>query len=539
MIDSVAPGYPPRRPRLAAWDWVVLAVLFLVAVAPLVGLLVRVWTQGGVITGADGFLVTDPMQYVNWLRQSGESGAAANLYDLAPGPHSFVHPGLLISGLAYRAGAGVVLAYQLWKPVAVVALFCGSFFFAGRFLVRSRDRRAAVVVALFFASPVSALVGWLADPASSVKFDLDFVGGEMWTGTYLWGYLFTAIGVGLMPLGLLAFERARTGGGGRYLAAAAAIGLVVSWLQPWQGATYLIIICLAVALSVRQERQALAAGARDVAIAGMVTALPLIYYWLLSRYDPSWELAGKVNSFGRWPLWVTVAGLAPLAIPALFAYRQRPANLGDWMLRVWPLAALAVFYLPFGTFPFHAFQGLALPLAILGMLAVRQWLGERSLPVLPAVAVVGLLTVPGILYRADELRGAVSAGRQAFFLEPGERDALRWLEAQPGGGGVLAANVDGSYISAYTGREVWTGAGSWTPDQALRALAADALLGGGLTGPQAAQVVNGSGARFIYASCRFTGNLDPELAGLVTGPPRRFGCARVWEVREPAGGWGP
>ena len=539
MRGPVAPAAAPRLPRLRGWDWAVLAALFVVAVAPLAGLLVRVWTKGGVITGADGFLVTDPMQYVNWLRQSGEYGAAANLYDLAPGPHSFVHPGLLISGLLYRAGAGVVLAYQLWKPVAVAALFFGSFYFAGRFLTRDRDRRTAVILALFFATPLAAIVGWTAAPASQVKFDLDFIGGEMWTGTYLWGYLFTAIGVGLMPLGLLAFERARSGGGLRPLAVAAAVGLLVSWLQPWQGATYLIILCTATPLYVLSRREKPGRAAGEVAAVAVATALPLIYYLLLSKFDDSWRLAGEVNAFGRWPLWVTVVGIAPLAVPALFAYRQAPRSLADWMLRAWPIAALAVFYLPFGTFPFHAFQGLALPLAVLAVLAVRSWLGDRPLPIAATVAVVGLLTVPGIAYRADELRGAVKAGRQAFFLEPGDRDALRWIESRPGPGGVLSTNADGSYIPAYTGREVWTGAGSWTPDQGLRALGADALIAGRLTPTEAAQLVSASGARFIFASCRDRAALETELAGVVAGPPRRFGCARVWEVREPAGGWKP
>lgn len=540
MIGSAAPRVPPRRAALATWDWVVLAALFLLALAPLTGLVVRTLTQGGVITGADGYLVTDPMQYLNWLRQSGEHGAAANLYDLAPGPRSFVHPGLLLSGLLHRAGAGIVVAYQIWKPVAVAALFFGSFYFAGRFLVRGRDRRTAVVLALFFATPVAAAIGWLADPASEVKFDLDFVGGEMWTGTYLWGYLFTAVGVGLMPLGLLAFERASQGAGRRYLVAAAGIGLFVSWLQPWQGATYLIVLCLAVPVFVlgrSDRREQVVRAATLVVVVALVTSLPLFYYWALSKYDPSWRLAGEANNFGRWPFWVTLAGIAPLAIPALFAYRQRPLNLGDWMLRVWPLAALAVFYLPFGTFPFHAFQGLALPLAILAMLAVREWLGERPLPLGWTVAVVFLLVVPGTIYRADELRAAVGAGRQAYFLEPGDRDALRWMEARPGPGGIFASNADGSYVSAYTGREVWAGAGSWTPDLSIRALAADALLSGRLTPQEAGALVAAAGARFVFASCRYTAPLDSELAEVASGPPRRFGCARVWEVREPPGGW--
>ena len=345
-----------------------------------------------------------------------------------------------------------------------------------------------------------------------------------------------------MPLGLLAFERARNGSGAKFLAAAALVGLVVSWLQPWQGATYLIILCTAVpgyVLTRSDRREAVARAAWQVALVALVTALPLLYYWILSRSDPSWGLAGAANAFGRWPLWVTIVGVAPLALPALFAYRQRPRTLGDWMLRAWPPAALAVFYLPFGTFPFHAFQGLALPLAVLAMLAVRGWLGERPLPLAWALPAVFLLVVPGTIYRVDGLREAVASERQAFFLEPGDRDALRWMESQPGPGGVLASNVDGAYVPAYTGREVWTGAGSWTPDREARTRDAERLLDGRLDPAAAAVLVKRSGARFVFASCRFQAPLEADLSRVVDGEPRRFGCARVWQVRRPAGGWGP
>ena len=65
----------------------VLVALFALAVAPLAGLLVRVWTKGGLVTGADGFLVADPLQYLTWLRESGHHVAVANLYDLRSGPY--------------------------------------------------------------------------------------------------------------------------------------------------------------------------------------------------------------------------------------------------------------------------------------------------------------------------------------------------------------------------------------------------------------------------------------------------------------------
>jgi len=526
-----------RRPHMARGDWVVLAAFAAMAVAPLVGLLVRVWTKGGVITGADGFLVTDPMQYLNWLRQSGDFGAAANLYDFAPSSHLFVHPGLLISGLLYRLGLGVALAYLVWKPVAIVSLFAGAFLFAARFLPRAGDRRVAVICALFFASPIAAAVGWSSAAASQTKFDLDFVSGELWTGTYLWGYLFTAIAVGIMPLGLLAFERRRLGGSARWLFVAAAVGLIVAWLQPWQGATFALILVIASLLADRRSRSSSYAAIKALVPVLAATALPLFYYLVLSKYDASWRLAGEVNNFGRWPWWVTVVGLAPLAIPAAFAYWIRPVTLGDWILRVWPFAGLAIFYLPVGTFPFHAFQGLALPLAVLAVVAVRHHLGQRALPLALTSIAVAVLVVPGVLYRVDQMRGAVKAGHQAFFLEPGERDAMRWLEQQPGPGGVLAPIADGAYISAYTGRPVWIGAGSWTPDFDQRGLDVENLFSREPNIPVARRLIATSGARFVYASCRVKADVGVVLGARAAGPAQRFGCARIWELKAPAGGW--
>ena len=266
MSTAEMPSGLRSRTALARGDWLVLLALLALALAPLLGMLVRVWTKGGVVTGADGFLVTDPMQYLNWLRQSSQSGAAANLYDFAPSNHTFVHPGLFISGLLHR-------------------------------------------------------------------------------------------------------------------------------------------------------------------------------------------------------------------------------------------------------------------------------LGDRPLPVLVTTLVVGLLVVPGTLYRVDQLRGAVNAGRQAFFLEPGERDAMRWLERQPGPGGVLAPVADGAYISAYTGRPVWIGAGSWTPNFAARELAVEAFFSRSASLAIDRKLLKSSGARFVYASCRVDAAIDAKLTQLANGQVRRFGCARVWEVRPPAGGW--
>ena len=112
-----------------------------------------------------------------------------------------------------------------------------------------------------------------------------------------------------MPLGLLAYERGRAGGGRRPLVLAAGCGLVAAWLQPWQGATLILVLVGAELLSLRRGRAAAPRRGADLALPVAATAAPLVYYWVLSRSDASWELAGVVNDFPRWPWWVTVLGL--------------------------------------------------------------------------------------------------------------------------------------------------------------------------------------------------------------------------------------
>src|SRR3954452_18424682 len=219
-------------PRRTAWPLVALAAL---AFAPLAGLLLRVWTQGGRISGADGLLVLDQMQYLNWLRQAGSHGLIANLYDLADGPRTFVHPGLLVSGALHALGLATIAAYLVWKPVAIASLWWGAVRWTERFLPAPRQRVAVVALALLFASPIAALVGWTGAGGESVKFSFDFLSGELSPGNYLWGYLFTAIAVGLLPLALLAYESG-------HLGRAAAWGLLAAWLQPWQGATLVLVV---------------------------------------------------------------------------------------------------------------------------------------------------------------------------------------------------------------------------------------------------------------------------------------------------------
>jgi hypothetical protein len=310
-----------------------------------------------------------------------------------------------------------------------------------------------------------------------------------------------------------------------FIATAALAGFAAAWLQPWQGITFALIVVASELIRRRAPVRAL--------IPLVATALPLVYYFALSKWDAAWELAGKANSrdaISTWPWWVTVLVLLPLVLPALLAYRLPARDFGAVALRVWPIAALVVFIQPAGTFPAHAFQGMLLPLVVLAVLGVRSRLGERPLPLVPVLALVALLVVPGTLYQVDNMRAAINGGLQAHFLKTGEHDALTWLDDQHESGGVLAPVYIGTVVPAYTGRETYIGAGSWTPDFSQRRDLSESLFDGTLTPAQASHFVRATGARFLLSDCHGRADIAATVAGF-TDPPRRFGCATVWRVR--------
>ena len=189
-----------------------------------------------------------------------------------------------MSGVLNALGLSAIAAYLLWKPVAVVALWAGAKTWVERFVLRERQV-AAAALALFFCSPVAALVGWTGWGGLDTRFDFDFLSGELTTNNYLWGYLFTAIAVGLMPLGMLAHERGRTGWAaaagprGRVAPAVAGRDLPAGDLRPAE-------------LIARAARWCGRGGRRRA------TAAPLSTTSLLSRLDDAWRLAGEANDFG-------------------------------------------------------------------------------------------------------------------------------------------------------------------------------------------------------------------------------------------------
>ena len=126
MNVAAEPAAQPRasiRP-LDRFEAGALLVLFALACAPLAGLLLRVWTQGGVVTGGDEF--SSP------TRSSTSPGCArrASTWAWPTSTTSRRSRCVRAPGCSCRdwltARAGARAAYIIWKPVAVLALFAAA-----------------------------------------------------------------------------------------------------------------------------------------------------------------------------------------------------------------------------------------------------------------------------------------------------------------------------------------------------------------------------------------------------------------------------
>ena len=239
-----------------------------------------------------------------------------------------------------------------------------------------------------------------------------------------------------------------------------------------------------------------------VTVAGLA---PAVYYFWLSKNDAGWKLAGQANSAGAqdlwsWPWWAIALTVLPLAVPAALAYRLPAPSWQDVAVRIWPAAVLLVYLQPTGTFPYHSFQGLQSPLAVLAVLGVRS-VAPRLRPWI-AVVLLGVMVIPGTIHKGTVLRHSVQSAGDPYWVFPGEVDALKALDRDPRRGGVLAPTYSSLLVPYRTGREAYVGPFSWTPDWENRATSANALFEGRLTGAAGRRFIVSTHARWLFADCR-------------------------------------
>jgi hypothetical protein len=495
-------------------------------------------------------VVGDGAQYLALIWDASRDLVVGNPFDGLPdkGP-GIVHPGWVSTGLLHALGLPTALALLAFKPLAILAVFLGAHLYTRRLLTDRFQRRAALVIGLFLLSPVVA--GWLLSllatggigPFGSDGRQLLSMARELFPLAQLWGYYWAALAIGLMPLSLLAYERARRPDAPRHwLAYAAAAAALCSWLHPWQGVTLLGTV--AAAELVRRPLPPLRATARRLLPYLAVGFAPLLYLYVLTIVD---DVSGQISALlegGFWRAHVMAAALLPVAIPALLAYRVPARDFQQRAVRWWPPMALFVYVQPAGTFRNHAIEGLALPLAVLIVIGVSAtdwgrlagWLKSVRARRAVAVGLVALLCVPGTVMHVWVVHNSVTSVTAPPLLERGEDRALEALREDPGAGTVLAPVGIALLVPGIAHREVWSSGLGWTPNWTRRAVAAEELFGGELEPAEARALARRSGARFLLSDCKpHRADLRADLAPLLRDV-HEFGCARIYELELASAG---
>ena len=513
-----------------AFDFVTLAA-FLVLSMWTVGVL-QVQQRGLHWTGTNGLYLGDQVQYLGWIRDSAQHVLIGDPFRTGGSQHDYLQPGLVISGLLVRLGVSVWLSYLMWVPVAAIALFVAARMYVRRLIPGRAARRCALILALFYISPVAEL-------AQRTHWNQGvFVRSmalEMWPGNYLWGYPFTAITIALMVGALIAYERDRRDQRVRLWAPICA--LFCAWLQPWQGATLLLILLVSEVLLVwRHQRTSLALPA--ITAAGAV--LPLGYYFLLSHLDATWALSGRVDFSQGLPLGDLLITVLPLGVCAAFAYGGFPVTFQSLAVRIWPFGAFAILRFiqiaHVGTFPKHSLQGLSVPLAVLAVIGAGRLgvvLPATGRVVLGSFLVAVLVGVPvaNELENARTIASPSIFGSDPFFITSSEKEALQYLNSTPVPGAVLSPVYLGQIVPAETGRNTWVGIYSWTPNYSARVVRANQLFSGQLSPSASIDLVRSSGARFLLADCQHRFDLRSKLRSILQSE-QHYGCATVYIIRQ-------
>lgn len=500
-----------RRLRLDGFELTVLAVL---AAVSLWILGIDVWqvvVHHRTWTGTDGEFLADQFQYLAWIRDSSHHFLVSDLFVLRATPHDYFQPIVVISGALTALGVPPWISLLVWKPVCVVAVFLGVRALTRRSFAAGFDQRAALVLALFFGS-----WGTL---------------GDEWIPFWSWGYPFALLAIAALAGALVCYARDRERG--RLSWHTPVLGLAASLSHPWQGELLILILIGAEAVTWRPGidlRRRLALPVVTLA----ATALPLVYFEALDRFDPAWH-AAQQSAKHHFALSTLAHPLIPLLIASVLAYRRRPQSFLGVATRVWPFAALVIYGLSetglAGT-PLHAFAGITIPLAVLAVEGVQS-IGFSRLPRwrLAGVALVAAATIPATITMLSGAHAYVDPMPQnANFITGSERRALGYLRDDPRPGGVLARNYFGLIVPAETGRHTYIGLCLWSEPHCITRMNDTIRLMDGNYRPAAARAfVRSTGARFVLQDCQSHGDLGPALGPMVTSR-RRFGCATVYEV---------
>jgi len=537
---SPRPERSTPNPRWRAAAIAIAAIVLAWTFAPYILTALDAAAHHETFLGVAGYYPMDGLQYLAWVRDA-HDGLIRSLYGSA-GHAVFVHPMFSLTGVV-RGTLGVSPAaiMAFWDGVAALVLLGGCVSLVTRYIPSGRVGRRAValLLALFGGlTPAVVLLAWLDWGTAGVDFAR--AAGDLVPAMSLWGYAPLAIALGLMPLAIERVERLLSGRGDRRtILGAAAMGLLVAWLHPWQGITLLAVAAGLVlwraldardagrAAGLRARVAAVRRPARSLAPVTVATALPVLYYLLLSHVDGGWATSER-NSVDAAviPGLVTLTCVVPVSLIGLWAARRTLRDPRTRAMLLWLLATLFTIGIsPSGQY--RALDGLAIPVAILVVRAWPDWPSRRRGRLAAAIALAGVLA-PLVFFGVGAFGHLRSREVTAYTeLNPSDVRAARLAAAHTGGAPVLAPAEFGTAIPALTDAVSWVGHPIWTPNYSQRRNQARLLFSGALAPAQARQFVLSTRVGVLLEPCGMRANLEPALAPLGFRATR-VGCALVY-----------
>ena len=490
---------------------VIVALLILLAAVPF-AMLIPALAHGTLWpTGASGLFPLDQLQYMAQIRETGHLRHVLDHFPL-----------FFVSGLASDVGVGVRLAFLAWIPVGAIVLVWGFGRYVKALLPEPGGQRlAALLLGLFFFSPLLAIAGWTMSQRNPSFEQVVLTGYYSSPAGTVWGYPQIALALGLMPVSLL--HASRRGSDWRDTAVAGAAGAVVSFLHPWQGVTLVIVHLLTAAST---------AAARTVRIYTtiLLTAMPVVYYWAATHLDARFGLAAAHTQVPLAPAWIQFAGLLPFAIVLAAVAHSRATSVRERQLVLWPVAALGCYWLLGTSWQPYFLLGVSMPAAVLAVRASGRL--RRMRRPLAAVATAAF-TLPGTAFAIDLIhqREHSRASADLYRVREAERRALTFIAAARRPGAVMASGNLASAAWAFTDRKSWAANPLVNPEYEVGSAEADNLFAGRLKAAGARRFVVRTRAKYLLSGCAFQGHdLTPDLGPLLLRA-RRFGCATVYELR--------
>jgi hypothetical protein len=494
------------------------------ALVPFVVIAVYASRHGGAPTGAfSSLVIEDQFQYFAWIRESGDHVGISNLFDTGQAHHAFVLPPFLLSGLLWRIGLPLQLAYHLWTVVGVLGLCLAVAAYARRSFPTGGWLGAAAL-AIVFGAPLMIISPW-TDITGSHGGDrlMQYVVSPL---AATWGYVPRLLSIAAMPAFLLAVEavlvpaRRRWGWSRtRWVVAASALGMAAAWIHPWQGLVLVLIVLGLVALDRLHRRNLI------LAVPLAATVAPLVYYAALHHYLPEWAQASQNANYYNLGDFLVVLG--PFAVLAALGVRNPGEDVHERALLLWPVVTAIAFLAPTGG-RFELVAGLDIPLAILCVRGWRRFRIPRPVTALAALLVLAGLAVP-LVHDAHEF---ISDGQGTVWLADGDRAALDAMESSPAPGSVLADSHVAATTVAFTGRPMWAAHANWSPDYVQRATAMNQAVAGRLPPSTMRTLIGITQARFLFRDCRLRPlqTLKRRL-GPLAQQDAGFGCAQVIALR--------